>query len=284
MLSLFSEIIVSILGASFLGLIAGLMIQKSLGKRKLAATVASWEDRLKEAEDNAKRDSEHLEDQLQSLGDEVKTLSESNRSLKDALLENETVVHQTRTDAMELNRQQAETQERLQRIIQQKELEISELAPSSCDDNSGVAAAMGSAAATVAAGSVIDNMSSADAADQQPTIIDDTSATDIDDNLTVSVEDQTEALDNKIGQQLDTDIDQTETVAFPPAMIDTLEDTARFGTTSSRPMESVSSDDPYDATLDATTDMADNSLTLEEATIVLDDEALKTLRTPRGND
>jgi len=67
MLSLYSEIIVSILGASLLGLFAGWMIQKSLNKGKLAGTVALWEDRLKAAEDDARRDSEHLEDHRPKL-------------------------------------------------------------------------------------------------------------------------------------------------------------------------------------------------------------------------
>ena len=282
MLSLFSEIIVSIIGASLLGLFAGLMIQKSLGKRKLAGTVASWEDRLKQAEDDAKRDSEHLEDQLQSLSSEVKTLTERNRSLQDTLQENETVVHQTRTDAMELNRQQAETQERLQRIIQQKELEISELGDSVNDNKSVVTAAIGGATASVTAGSVINK---ALAADKEQAIMDDTSVTETEDSLTVNVEDQTEALDNTIPQQVDANSEQNETVAFAPTMVDTLDETARIGTTSSDREENGSLDDPYDVTMDATAEMADNSLNLEEATIVLDDEALRMVRrAPRDND
>ena len=282
MLSLFSEIIVSIIGASFLGLFAGLMIQKSLGKRKLAGTVASWEDRLKQAEDDAKRDSEHLEDQLQSLSSEVKTLTERNRSLQDTLQENETVVHQTRTDAMELNRQQAETQERLQRIIQQKELEISELGDSVNDNKSVVTAAIGGATASVTAGSVINK---ALAADKEQAIMDDTSVTETEDSLTVNVEDQTEALDNTIPQQVDANSEQNETVAFAPTMVDTLDETASIGTTSPDREENGSLDDPYDVTMDATAEMADNSLNLEEATIVLDDEALRMVRrAPRDND
>ena len=282
MLSLFSEIIVSIIGVSFLGLFAGLMIQKSLGKRKLAGTVASWEDRLKQAEDDAKRDSEHLEDQLQSLSSEVKTLTERNRSLQDTLQENETVVHQTRTDAMELNRQQAETQERLQRIIQQKELEISELGDSVNDNKSVVTAAIGGATASVTAGSVINK---ALAADKEQAIMDDTSVTETEDSLTVNVEDQTEALDNTIPQQVDANSEQNETVAFAPTMVDTLDETARIGTTSPGREENRSVDDPYDVTMDATAEMADNSLNLEEATIVLDDEALRMVRrAPRDND
>ena len=282
MLSLFSEIIVSIIGVSFLGLFAGLMIQKSLGKRKLAGTVASWEDRLKQAEDDAKRDSEHLEDQLQSLSSEVKTLTERNRSLQDTLQENETVVHQTRTDAMELNRQQAETQERLQRIIQQKELEISELGDSVNDNKSVVTAAIGGATASVTAGSVINK---ALAADKEQAIMDDTSVTETEDSLTVNVEDQTEALDNTLPQQVDANSEQNETVAFAPTMVDTLDETARIGTTSPSREENSSLDDPYDVTMDATAEMADNSLNLEEATIVLDDEALRMVRrAPRDND
>ena len=281
MLSLFSEIIVSIIGASFLGLFAGLMIQKSLGKRKLAGTIATWEDRLKQAEDSGKRDSEHLEDQLQSLGNEIKTLTERNRSLQDTLRENETVVHQTRTDAMELNLQQAETQEKLQRIIHQKELEISELGDPT-DSNKPVV----TAAIVGATESIIPNTDTNNGlvAEKEQTIMDDTRVTETEDSLTVSIADQTEAFDNSIPQLLEGNGDRTETVAFPPTMVDTLDDTARIETTSQGREENTSSDDPYDVTLDATADMADNSLTLEEATIVLDDEALRMARAPRDND
>ena len=281
MLSLFSEIIVSIIGASFLGLFAGLMIQKSLGKRKLAGTIATWEDRLKQAEDSGKRDSEHLEDQLQSLGNEIKTLTERNRSLQDTLRENETVVHQTRTDAMELNLQQAETQEKLQRIIHQKELEISEIGDPA-DGNKPVV----TAAIVGATESIIPNTDTNNGlvAEKEQTIMDDTRVTETEDSLTVSIADQTEAFDNSIPQLLEGNGDRTETVAFPPTMVDTLDDTARIETTSQGREENTSSDDPYDVTLDATADMADNSLTLEEATIVLDDEALRMARAPRDND
>ena len=281
MLSLFSEIIVSIIGASFLGLFAGLMIQKSLGKRKLAGTIATWEDRLKQAEDSGKRDSEHLEDQLQSLGNEIKTLTERNRSLQDTLRENETVVHQTRTDAMELNLQQTETQEKLQRIIHQKELETSELGDSADTNKPVVTAAI--VGATESITSDTDNNNELVAKKEQ-TIMDDTRVTETEDSLTVSIADQTEVFDNTIPQLLGANGDRTETVAFPPTMVDTLDDTARIETTSQSREENTSSDDPYDVTLDATADMADNSLTLEEATIVLDDEALRMARAPRDND
>ena len=277
MLSLYSEIIVSILGASLLGLFAGWMIHKSLGKRKLAGTIASWEDRLKEAEENASRDSEHLEDQLQSLSEEVKMLTNTNRSLKETLQDNETVVHQARTDAMKLNRQQAETQERLQRIIQEKEQEISELGNQMRADKSGITAAISGIAAISAADSAINNEF---VTEEEQTIIDDTAVTEIEDGLTVSIEDSTEAFDNKISQILDSEADQTEAVAFPSTMTDTIDDTARLGTTSSHPVTGTLPDDPYDATLDATADMADNSLAMEEATIAMDDEALRFARTP----
>ena len=221
MLSLFSEIIVSIIGASFLGLFAGLMIQKSLGKRKLAGTIATWEDRLKQTEDNGKRDTEHLEDQLQSLGNEIKTLTERNRSLQDTLRENETVVHQTRADAMELNLQQAETQARLQRVIQQKELEISELGDPVDSNKPVVAATIVGAAESMTLDSDTNNGL---AADKEQTIMDDTRVTEAEDSLTVSIANQTEALDNTVPQLLEANGDQTETVAFPPTMVDTLDD------------------------------------------------------------
>ena len=182
---------------------------------------------------------------------------------------------------MELNLQQTETQEKLQRIIHQKELETSELGDSADTNKPVVTAAI--VGATESITSDTDNNNEL-VAEKEQTIMDDTRVTETEDSLTVSIADQTEAFDNTIPQLLEGNGDRTETVAFPPTMVDTLDDTARIETTSQGREENTSSDDPYDVTLDATADMADNSLTLEEATIVLDDEALRMARAPRDND
>ena len=85
------------------------------------------------------------------MGDEVKTLTNSNRSLNDSLRKNEASVYKSRTDAIELNRQQAETQERLQRIIMEKDEELGVLKNSSASAELGKAAAAAGVSAAVAA-------------------------------------------------------------------------------------------------------------------------------------
>jgi len=271
MLSLYSEIIVSILGASLLGLFAGWMIQKSLNKGKLAGTVALWEDRLKAAEDDARRDSEHLEDQLQSMGDEVKKLNDTNRSLKSSLQDNDTGADQERSEALEINRQQTETQERLQRIIQEKDQEIS-LLRSSVENGQSHNAASG-IAASLAAGSVIDRE-----------FADDTAVTEFENGATVNLDDQTEVLSSNVQEQLNTETENTQSSTISTTIADTLDDTARLGTTSSHPVVETLPNDPYDATLDATADMADNSMDYEEETVALDEDALNFARAPRHRD
>jgi len=256
MLSLYSEIIVSIIGASFLGLFAGWMIQKSLSKRKLLGTIATWEDRLKESEDNARRDSEHLEDQLQSLGDEVKSLNETNRALKSNIQDNEKEVHQTRSDAIELNRQQSEAQERLQRVIQEKEQKIAEL------DRQPLG-------------------TSPEIADDE---FDNTAIANFDNSQTISVEDQTEVIGTEARQRFEPEPDHSKTTALPNTMTETLDDTARLGTTSSHEIVSTMPEDPFDATLDATAELVDSSLDIEEATVALDEEALRFAKSPRRRD
>ena len=127
LLSLYSEILASLVAAGILGLIAGWMIKRSGAQRKLASTNAEWEKRYATLEETSHADTENLEEQLQTIASEAKTLQSTNRVLTDSLKKNDTSIQKSRAEAIELNRQHAETQERLQRIIQQKDREIVEL-------------------------------------------------------------------------------------------------------------------------------------------------------------
>lgn len=126
-LPLYSEIIACFAAASLLSLFAGWMISRSSAKRKLRKTVDSLEKRYSALEQSAAADTENLEEQLQNLANEAKTLQSTNRVLTDSLKKNDTSIQKARAEAIELNRQHAETQERLQRIIQQKDRELVEL-------------------------------------------------------------------------------------------------------------------------------------------------------------
>ncbi len=142
--TLLIELLAGLLAAGLIGFFVGWMIKRAIAKRRHAVVESDWNEKYKKLELRSHQDSENLEDQLQSIGTEVKTLSGTNRELSDALRNNEVAIHKARTDAIELNHQQADTQERLQRIIKQKEEEIINLR-----DQSAQSARMTDAAAKV---------------------------------------------------------------------------------------------------------------------------------------
>jgi len=126
-LPLYSDLVAFFAAASVLSLFAGWMIKRSSAKRKLKKTVEGWEKRYAALEHSAAADTENLEEQLQNLANETRTLQSSNRTLTESLKKNDTSIQKARAEAIELNRQYAETQERMQRIMQQKDRELADL-------------------------------------------------------------------------------------------------------------------------------------------------------------
>lgn len=126
-LVLYSDLIILLLAASLFSLVIGWMISRSGAKRKLASLNSDWDSRYLALEDAARTDAENLEEHLQTLGSESKNLQSTNKLLTDTLKKNDSNTQRARAEAIELNRQHAETQERLQRIIQQRDKEIAEL-------------------------------------------------------------------------------------------------------------------------------------------------------------
>ena len=124
LLSLYSEFIACLVAASVLSLFAGWMISRSSAKKRLDAATKSWEIKFQQLEETASVDTDNLEEQLQDIAGEIKTLKTTNRVLTESLKKNDATIQKARAEAIELNRQNAETQERLQRVIQQKEREI----------------------------------------------------------------------------------------------------------------------------------------------------------------
>ncbi len=125
---LYTEILVAIAAAGLFGLFAGLMMQRSKHKRKLAHLTESSEERYAALKESANRDSEQLEEQLQVLAADSKSLNAKNSVLIDTVKRNDATLQKARAESIELNRRHTETQERLQRIIQQKDREFAELA------------------------------------------------------------------------------------------------------------------------------------------------------------
>lgn len=124
LLSLYSEFIACIVAASVLSLFTGWMLSRSSAKKRLHALNLSWEEKIRQLEEVAASDTDNLEEQLQELAGETRNLKATNRVLTESLKKNDSTIQKARAEAIELNRQNAETQERLQRVIQQKEREI----------------------------------------------------------------------------------------------------------------------------------------------------------------
>ncbi|WP_157736471.1 hypothetical protein [Granulosicoccus antarcticus] len=127
LLSLYSEIIACLIIVSLLSLIVGWMLRRSRAKRQMNALTQFWEKRYNALEDMSRLDIENLEEQLQGMANETKIIQATNRLQSDSLKANDSSAQKYRAEAIELNRQHAEAQERLQRIIQQKDRDIVEL-------------------------------------------------------------------------------------------------------------------------------------------------------------
>lgn len=127
MFTLRAEIAACLIAVAVLGLVSGWMIQRARASRQLNHAIRSWKARYAELEASARQDEQNLEERLQSLVDELKTLKGENRELRDAARGREESSGIVRAEAIEQNRRQAETQERLQRIIRDREREIATL-------------------------------------------------------------------------------------------------------------------------------------------------------------
>lgn len=119
-----TEIITSLFAVGFLSLFIGWVVRSILANQELKAATSSLETKRAELQLRYNQDTEHLEERIELLGKEKEQLASQNKGITETLRENEIGVHKARTDAIELNRQQAETQERLQRIIAQKDEEL----------------------------------------------------------------------------------------------------------------------------------------------------------------
>lgn len=127
MLSLRVEIALCLVAASLLGLLCGSMMQRARARRRLDESIEHWEARYAELERSARQDEENLEEQLQTLGQKLRTIEAENRSLREASDGEKESLDAARAEAIELNRRQTETQERLQHIIRERDREIAML-------------------------------------------------------------------------------------------------------------------------------------------------------------
>ncbi|MFK7861687.1 MAG: hypothetical protein AB8B64_22925 [Granulosicoccus sp.] len=242
--TLYAELLICIAVAALLGWVVGLMMQRSRHKHQMTENNTKWEERYLTLEDSARDDAENLEEQLQSLAKEIKTLQASNRALTDTLKKNDSNIQKARAEAIELNRQHAESHERLQRIIQQKDRELVEVGNRLNLDSKAIHKPQ-SKQATPSNG--------------QPAKLSELADTDLNDADTIAI---------APGQITAEALDATVQMSVSPVA-------------SSKITPKIEATD-FDTSLDDTSDLSD--IGLEESTIAMDEEALAfAQRSYKGN-
>lgn len=275
LVNLYSEFLACLVAASVLSLFAGWMLNRSAAKKRLRASTRSWERKIKKLEETARTDTDNLEEQLQDLATETRTLKARNRVLTESLEKNDATIQKARAEAIELNRQNAETQERLQRVIHQKEFGsadsddgvLSVPKPDSVDSHDMQGSTYTSLQRTGISSSAL-GMASDDGLDDE---FESTLADNTDRVPAVDSADSDEAAMNT-----------ADTIAFNPAdLFDaTLQMSADDFVYQNRQLSlpaDTQIDDPIDDTLDISGMYADD---MEDATVALDDESLAFAKGP----
>lgn len=135
------EMLIFLAAAAVLGLVVGWLMRGSIAKRKAATAAHIAEQKIQALEESNQQDTKNLEDQIQALADELKTTKAQNQDFSKSLESNAQTIQKARDEAIELNQAQLETNERLQTIIREKDVEISRLMNSSTATNANLAAA-----------------------------------------------------------------------------------------------------------------------------------------------
>jgi len=137
------EITACLAVAALLGVFVGWMMRRSIAKRAARMAAEDATKRYKDLEEANRLDTINLEEQMQSMGLELKALKTNNQNLNESLRTTEMSIHKARTESIELNQAQLDTNERLQSIIRHKEMEISQLTRNSNAGKAGLAAVTG---------------------------------------------------------------------------------------------------------------------------------------------
>lgn len=270
LLNLYSEFIILLVAASVLSLFVGWMMSRSSSKKRMNAVISSWEKRYKALEETGSADTENLEEQLQEIAGETRALKANNKVLTESLKKNDLTIQKARAEAIELNRQHAETQERLQRIIQQKEKDISDrsvsAAPTSeLNKRSGSTYTAPIEPTTVGAvGSVF--------------------LEDIDDDLEDTLRESTHAFgDSTLSLKEETDdtsLISAATVAINPA--DAFDATVQMSADDYiHQQKQKEQEDSYDEFIEDTADVSGAFMEeIEESTVVLDEDSIEFAKRP----
>jgi len=142
------EIVICLALAALLGLLVGWLIRRALAKRAEAKASAEANTRYKALEESSQQEVRQLEDQIQDLGLQLKTANTSNQNLNSSLQNSKSSIDKAHSESVEITQAQLQTNERLQSVIREKDLEISRLMNTKPSGNANLAAAAASMGAS----------------------------------------------------------------------------------------------------------------------------------------
>ncbi len=124
---LISEILLCLLAASILGLIIGWLCKAAFARDKLKHRDEAWRRKLAEREDILQSELKATQQDTGVLKNRIQTIEGENHTLNSSLEANKSAVHKAHIEVQQLSKRQRDTQERLQKIITEKDREISRL-------------------------------------------------------------------------------------------------------------------------------------------------------------
>lgn len=142
------EIVICLALAALLGLLVGWFIQRTIAKRRAEKVSAEAKARYQALEESNRQEVGNLEDQIQDLGTELRSLKSNNQNLNHSLQDSQSSIDKAHSESVEITQAQLQTNERLQSIIREKDLEISRLMNAKPSGNTNLAAAAASMGAS----------------------------------------------------------------------------------------------------------------------------------------
>jgi len=124
---LITEIVLCLLAASILGLIIGWLCKAAFARDKLLHREKAWQKKYREIEDEHALKLQQSEKDSRTLTKRIGHMEKENHSLYSSLEANESAVHKAHIEVQQLSNRQKDTQSRLEKIIAEKDREISSL-------------------------------------------------------------------------------------------------------------------------------------------------------------
>ena len=124
---LISEILLCLLAASILGLIIGWLCKAAFARDKLLLREKAWQKKYREIDDEHALKLKQSEKDSRTLTKRIEHMEKENHSLYSSLEANESAVHKAHIEVQQLTNRQKDTQSRLDKIIAEKDREISSL-------------------------------------------------------------------------------------------------------------------------------------------------------------